>query len=155
MANAKIDVVGQNELPIVVELYNQMFRPQKDVAFFRRRYLGRYNPLILLAHLDEQPVGFFCGFELKPSTFFAWLYGVLPEFREAGVASQLADAAHAWAAEHDYSLMRFECQNQHRAMLQMAITQGYDIVGVRWDSDRNANLVIFEKAIGIGHVGGD
>lgn len=155
MANAKIDVVGQNDLPVVLELYNQMFRPQKDAQFFRRRYMGRYNPLILVASLDERPVGFFCGFELKPSTFFAWLYGVLPEFREAGVASQLADAAHAWAAEHDYSLMRFECQNQHRAMLQMAITQGFDIVGVRWDSDRNANLVIFEKTIAAGASGGD
>jgi GNAT superfamily N-acetyltransferase len=80
---------------------------------------------------------------------------VLPEFRQVGVASQLAEAAYSWAAEHDYSLVRFECQNQHRAMLQMAITDGYDIVGVRWDSDRNANLVIFEKTIGVGSAGGD
>jgi GNAT superfamily N-acetyltransferase len=156
MANAKIDIVGQNDLPVVAEIYNQMFRPTKDVAFFRRRFMGRYNPLILIATLDERPVGFFCGFELKPSTLFEWLYGVLPEFRQAGVASQLAEAAHSWAAEHDYSLVRFECQNQHRPMLQMAITLGYDIVGLRWDADRNANLVIFEKVVGPGDgAGGD
>jgi GNAT superfamily N-acetyltransferase len=147
MANAKIDIVGQNDLPLIAELYNQVFRPSHDVQFFRRRFMGRYNPLILIASLDERPVGFFCGFELKPSTFFGWLYGVIPEFREVGVARQLADAVHAWAAEHGYSIVRFECQNQHRPMLQLAITLGYDIVGLRWDSDRNANLVIFEKTI--------
>jgi hypothetical protein len=30
-------------------------------------------------------------------------------------------------------------------MLHMAIAQGYDIVGLRWDTDRQQNLVIFER----------
>jgi hypothetical protein len=32
-------------------------------------------------------------------------------------------------------------------MLHLAIDLGYDIVGMRWDADRNANLVIFEKSL--------
>ena len=71
MANAKVDVVGQDDIPIVLELYNRIYRPTHDVQFFRRRFLGRYNVLMLVATLDEAPVGFFCGFELKPSVFFA------------------------------------------------------------------------------------
>ncbi len=145
MANAKVDIVGPQQLPLVADLYSQVFRPAKDTEFFRRRFLGRYNPLILVALLDERPVGFFVGFELKPGVYFSWLFGVLPDCRRMGIASQLLDAMHEWAREHEYHTVRFECQNQHRAMLHMAIASGYDVVGIRWDPDRHANLVIFEK----------
>lgn len=145
MANAKIEVVGHNEVPVIVEMYGQIFRPAREIEFFRRRFLGRYNSLILIASLDNKPVGFFVGFELKPGVYFAWLYGVMPDCRRMGIASQLMDAMHEWVKEHEYHTIRFECHNQHRAMLHMAIARGYDVVGLRWDPDRNANLVIFEK----------
>ena len=59
----------------------------------------------------------------------------------------MMEAAHAWVAAHGYETIRFECHNQHRPMLHLAIQQGYDIVGIRWDHDRAANLVIFEKLL--------
>ena len=79
MADATIDVVGIEELPLIVELYNQIFRPPRTVESLRRRYLGRYNVLQLVARVSDRPVGFFLGFELKPDTFFAWFYGVLAD----------------------------------------------------------------------------
>lgn len=147
MANAKIDIVGVGELPVIANLYSQIFRPPHDVEFFDRRFRGRYNVLLLLATIDNAPIGFFAGFELKPSVYFAWLYGVLPTHRRMGIASQLVEAVHSWTAEHDYEIIRFECHNQHRPMLHLAISQAYDIVGMRWDSDRADNLVIFEKSL--------
>ena len=147
MADAIIDMVGEEDLPVIVSLYNQIFRPARDVDSFRRRFRGRYNVLQLLARLQERPVGFFLGFELKPTVYFAWFYGVLPDFRRQGVASQLMDAVHAWAKQNEYESIRFECHNQHRPMLHLAIALGYDIVGIRWDPDRGDNLVIFEKVL--------
>jgi GNAT superfamily N-acetyltransferase len=147
VADAVIDVVGQEELPTIVELYNQIFRPPRTVEAFRRRYQGRQNILQLLAKVDGKPVGFFLGFELKPDTFFAWFYGVLPDGRRLGVGAQLMEAAHAWAKQNGYEVMRLECQNQHRPMLHLAIELGYDIVGMRWDADRGTNLIIFEKQL--------
>jgi hypothetical protein len=32
-------------------------------------------------------------------------------------------------------------------MLHLAIALGYDIVGIRWDGDRGANLVLCEKQL--------
>jgi GNAT superfamily N-acetyltransferase len=147
MADAIIDLVGPEDLPIIVELYNQMFRPPRDLEMFRRRYRGRYNILQLIARVEGHAVGFFLGFELKPTVFFAWFYGVLPEYRRQGIASQLMDAVHSWARQHEYESIRFECHNQHRPMLHLAIALGYDIVGIRWDPDRGDNLVIFEKVL--------
>ncbi len=147
MATAKIDIVGPNEIPLIAELYSIVFRPARDGAFFRRRFQGRYNVLMMIASMDESPVGFFVGFELKPTVFFAWLYGVVPDQRRQAIATQLVAAVHSWAAEHGYESIRFECHNQHRPMLHLAIAQGYDIVGIRWDPDRNENLVLFEKSL--------
>lgn len=152
MANAKIDIVGKTDIPTIVSLYNEIFRPHREAEFFQRRLLGRYNELLMLATLDERPVGFFLGFELKPSVYFAWLFGVAPEFRRVGVAAQLMVAMHDWVASHGYAAIRLECQNQHRPMLHMAIEHEYDVVGIRWDPDRGHNLVIFEKSLGTGEV---
>jgi GNAT superfamily N-acetyltransferase len=145
--DAVIDVVGQSDLPLIVDLYNQIYRPSRDIDSFRRRYLGRYNILQLLARVKEKPVGFFLGFELKPAVFFAWFYGVLPDCRRQGVGSQLIEAAQSWAKQHEYDSIRLECHNQHRPMLHLAIDLGYDIVGIRWDADRGDNLVLFEKSL--------
>lgn len=147
MADTEIVIVGLGELPLITELYNHVFRPGRDEGFFRRRLMGRYNVLLLVAQLDRRPVGFAAGFELKPNTFFNWLCGVVPDFRRQGIASQLMGAQAAWARDHGYDFVRFECHNQHRAMLHFAIAHDYDLVGLRWDSDRGDNLVIFEKRL--------
>jgi GNAT superfamily N-acetyltransferase len=147
MADATIELAGPEDLPTIVHLYNQIFRPQRDLDTFRRRYRGRYNVLQLLARVNDRPCGFFLGFELKPTVFFAWFYGVIPDFRRQGIASQLMEAVHSWAKENDYEAIRFECHNQHRPMLHLAIAKEYDIVGIRWDPDRGDNLVLFEKTL--------
>ena len=107
MADAVIDMLGPEDLPVVVNLYNQIFRPFRDVESFRRRFMGRYNVLELLARIKDQPVGFFLGFELKPNVFFAWFYGVVPEMRRQGIASQLMDAVHSWARQKTRPTGRF------------------------------------------------
>ncbi len=145
MANAKIIAVGQGEVTLIADLYSQVFSPPQDEAFFQRRFHGRYNASLFIAMLDDQDVGFSVGYELKPTTYYCWLCGVLPEARRLGVAAQLIEAQHAFAVDHSYTVMRFECQNQHRPMLHLAITEGYDLIGIRWDTSTVANVVIFEK----------
>lgn len=147
MADTKIDVLSVKDLPVVVDLYNQVFKPRREKDFFERRFLGRHNCAILVAQLERRPVGFFIGMELKPSTFFEWLYCIAPDARRQGIGSQLMEAANAWARDHGYLSTRLECHNQHRAMLQLAIQREYDILGLRWDPDRQQNLVIFEKPL--------
>jgi GNAT superfamily N-acetyltransferase len=147
MADAIIDIVGPEDLPTIVQLYNQIFRPLRTEESFHQRYRGRHNVVQFVARVNERPVGFSIGFELKPGVFFSWFYGVLPDHRRQGIASQLMDAVHEWARENEYESIRFECHNQHRPMLHLAIANGYDIVGIRWDPDRGANLVLFQKSL--------
>ena len=145
MATARIIPIGVGELELITELYNEVFSPRRDLEFFRNRFRGRHNVSMLVAMLDDRHVGFAVGFELMPTTFFSWIRGVLPDFRRLGIATQLIQAQQAWAIDHHYNMIRFECQNQHRAMLHLAITEGYDLVGIRWDTATGNNVAIFEK----------
>ncbi len=147
MANARIELVGSGELELITSLYNQVFSPPKEVAFFERRFQGRRNVTQLVASIDDHPVGFALGLEITATTYFNLLVGVIPDFRRLGLATQLMQALEAWATEHDYPILRFECQNQHRPMLHVAITEGFDLVGIRHDIETGANVVIFEKEL--------
>ncbi len=147
MAEAKIDILGPNDLSLVLSMYNDVFKPPREQSFFERRLDGRKHTLISVASVDNREAGFLLGFELKPNVFFLWLLGVLPDFRRAGVGTQMLEAADAWAIEQGFASMRFECQNRVRPMLHMAIRHQFDIAGIRWDSDRSDNLVIFEKQL--------
>ena len=145
MATAKIEMVGPDEYELICDLYNAIARPSADMSYFQRRLDHHPHVLLMVAELEGRPVGFCCGYELRPTTFYSWLYGVLPDARRMGVASQLMDAEHAWVSSHGYEMIRLECYNRHRPMILLAVKRGYEIVGVRWDSHTASNLVIFEK----------
>lgn len=146
MANADIHVLGVGELPLIVELYNDIFRPPRDLSFFERRLNGR-SPLILLAHVEKRPVAFAIGYEIKPSTFYCWFIGTLSDYRRQGIASQLMEAMAAWVGDNGYETIRFECYNQQRPMRHLAITQTFNIVGIRYDRDAGDNLIIMEREV--------
>lgn len=147
MAQADITIVTEQQLPTIIELYNQIFRPQENEAYFRRRFQGRYNVLVMLAALDNRAIGFCIGFELKPHVFYTWLIGVHGDFRRKSIGRQLMESQHEWAAGHGYEFSRFETLNRHRSMVHMAVVLEYDIVGTRWDSTRSDLLIQFEKPL--------
>ncbi len=147
MADAIIDRLSPSDTETIAHLYNSVFRPAHDAAWFDRRLQGRHNPLIQVARLGSDAVGFYLGLELKPSTHCGWLLGVVSDFRRAGIGTQLMRAAVDWAASEGYRYMRFEVPNSVRHSLHFGIAEGFDIVGIRWDGDLTTNLVIFEKAL--------
>lgn len=147
MAQTDIIIADDQLLAQAVDVYNQVFRPRQEIDYFQRRFRGRYNVLTLLARQDNQPVGFWTGFELKPGMYYHWLGGVVAELRRHGIARQLQEAQQAWARDHDCEYIRCECLNHQREFIHFAIDVGYDIVGIRWDSTHADNLVVFEKSM--------
>ncbi len=147
MGPADIIIADEKQLPQAVDLYNVIFRPRRDVAYFQRRFTGRHNILTLLAQVNDRPVGFWIGFELKPGMFYHWLGAVAPAFRRQGIARQLHEAQQAWARDHEYEHIRCEALNHQREFIHFAITVGYDIAGIRWDSTHADNLIVFEKTV--------
>lgn len=142
-----IDRVDPKDAALFAHLHNQVFRPERTPENFTRRFQGRHNILCLVAQINNEAVGFYIGFELKPSVHFTWMVGVMPDARRMGIASQLIQTAQSWAKEQKYVSIRFECNNTHRAILHFGISEEYEIVGLRWDPDSGQNLVIFERLL--------
>jgi GNAT superfamily N-acetyltransferase len=145
MPDAIIDRLSPTDLNTITFLYNAVFRPTRDEAWFRRRLEGRPGALVQVARVENDAVGFYVGYELKPETHYAWLVGVAPEVRRSGIATQLMHAAEDVVRTEGNRLLRFECDNHIRSFLHFGIANGYDITGLRWDSDRMSNLIVFEK----------
>lgn len=147
MSETLIETVGPDQLQLITNLFNQIFRQNRTLNSFERRFQGRHNLLLMLARREEtgEPMGFYIGFELKPTVFYAWFYGVVGEYRRQGVASQLMETAHQWAADRGYRRIRLECLNSHRPLLHLAVELGYNVVGLRYEADQKENLVLFEK----------
>ena len=55
MAQADIIIADEKLLPQAVELHNSIFRPKREVDYFKRRFMGRYNCLTLIARMDDKP----------------------------------------------------------------------------------------------------
>ena len=147
MADATIDRLSPNDTETVAHLYNSIFRPERKTEWFDRRIKGRPNPLVQVARINHDAVGFYIGLELKPATHFGWLLGVAPDFRRSGIGTQLMRSAMDWARTEGYSNMRFEVPNAVRHFLHFGIAENFDIVGLRWDNDLHTNLVIFERSL--------
>src|SRR4051794_41632028 len=114
VANADIIIADEKLLPQAVDLYNGMFRPKREIDFFKRRFMGRYNALTLLARMDDKPVGFWIGFELKPGMFYHWLGGVVPAGRRHGGGRQFQGAPQSWAQDPGDEDVRGEGMNHQR-----------------------------------------
>ncbi len=147
MADAIIDRLSPSDTETIAHLHNSVFRPERPAEWFERRLKGRPNPLIQVARIDNDAVGFYVGLELKPATHFGWLLGVVPDVRRQGIGTQLMRSAMDWARTEGYSSMRFEVPNSVRHFLMFGISEGFDIVGIRWNSELHTNLVIFERSL--------
>ena len=147
MPDATIDRINPTDLDLIAHLYNSVFRPPLSEEDIRRRLRGRHNVLVQVARVQSDAVGFYLGMELRPEVHFAWLCGVESELRRTGIATQLMHSAEDWARTEGYRILRFECSNDVRPFLHFGISNDYDIVGTRWDSDQMHNVVIFEKQL--------
>lgn len=146
MAQAEIIIADEALLPEAVDLYNEVFRPRQDIAYFKRALLGHYNTLVLIARVGDRPVGMWVGYEERPGLFRHWIGGVHPDFRREGIARQLMEAEHSWAQEHGYEAIRGEANNRQREWMQLALSAGFDIIGVRYEGERADNMIVFEKS---------
>ena len=147
MADAIIDTLSSRDTATIAHLYNSVFRPAHDEDWFARRLDGRPRCLVRVARIGNDAVGFYVGYELKPSTHVGWLLGVVSDHRRSGIGTQLMRSSIDWARTEGYQYARFEVPNAVRHFLHFGIAEGFDIVGLRWDSELMANLVIFEKSL--------
>jgi GNAT superfamily N-acetyltransferase len=147
MADATIDRINPTDVGTITHLYNSIFRPERDAAWIERRLEGRHHLMVAVASNENDAVGFYVGYEVKPNTHQGWLLGVVPDMRRTGIGSQLLEAAAEWARTEGYHYFRFESPSRSHPIIHLALENGFDITGTRWDPDMLTMLVTLEKPI--------
>ncbi len=122
------------------------FENPASAETYRNRLEGR-DHLIVLAEIDE-PCGFKVGYDREgDGTFYSWMGGVLPDYRQNGVARALADEMEHYCREQQYTHLRMKTRNEHKAMLQFAVRNGFYITGLKAYPDPMKSRILLEKRL--------
>ena len=113
--------------------------PEFDSPYNIDEYENRLDESasILTAEFNDQPIGFKVGYDrFKDGSFYSWMGGILPNNRQNGVASALADYQESWAIKNRYKSIKLKTRNKYEAMISFAIDRGFDII----DSETNEDI---------------
>ena len=96
--------------------------------------LNKKTHLLLVAKINGGAVGYKLG-------------GVIPAYRQMGIASSLSQQQEDWAQKSGYEHVEVKSMNRYPAMLQLLISSGYRITGYEDRGDENTSKICFSKTL--------
>jgi predicted GNAT superfamily acetyltransferase len=115
---------------------------------YNRRMQGK-DSLILVAYVDKEPAGFKVGYDkFNDGSFYSWMGGVIPGFRNHHIAKKLAGYQEEWASSRGYRSIRFKTRNKHKAMLMFALSNGFSIIDFERRESIDEHRIVLEKVLG-------
>ncbi|MEQ8711855.1 MAG: GNAT family N-acetyltransferase [Cyclobacteriaceae bacterium] len=147
MAGNKIKIRrGTIEEAVALSRLIPEFENPAGAETYRNKLEGR-DHLIVLAEIDE-PCGFKVGYDREgDGTFYSWIGGVLPDYRRNCVARALAYEMENYCREQQYTHLRMKTRNEHKAMLQFAVRNGFYITGLKAYPDPMKSRILLEKRL--------
>lgn len=136
--------VGEAEIEFIATIMKSAFG-EWDPKWFNSTFRNHRQFFLVKAQIEGRPVGFKLGYETTGQEFYSWLGGVAPEFRGIGIASEMMAFQHNWCRENGYERVQTKTQNRFRAMLQLNIRFGFDIVGFHDSCEHGAKIVLEKK----------
>lgn len=132
----------------IVALSKQI--PEFEQATTLERLQSRLDgavSLILVAKLEGALVGYKVGYQLTEETFYSWLGGVVPEHRKHGVATLLFNYQEKWVLNSGYKQIKVKSMNRFPGMLNLLISNGYEIVGIEESVCGSEGKIVFLKRL--------
>lgn len=123
--------------------------PEFDLVTTRQtieqRMAGKRG-LILVASVDNVPIGFKVGYSLSEDTFYSWIGGVIPRYRGQGIASLLLNAQEKWAVESGFTRINVKSMNRYPSMLKLLVSNNYQITGIEKSNGPDDKIFFSKKA---------
>ena len=118
-----ITEVGMDRLDTIRELNVAIFDEERVINTFDRDGL-----LMLVAFLDERPVGFKVGYQLHQDTFYSAKGGVLPAYRRRGIARELLYVMMEHVRHAGYRRFVYDTfPNKHAGMTILGLVEGFRV----------------------------
>ena len=102
--------------------------------------------LVLVLKVEDKAVGFKIGYPISKHEFYSWLGGVLPEYREQGVAQQLLDSQERWVRNQGYTKISVKSMNRYPSMIRFLVKNGYEVAKVEQFKTKNERIH-FQKTL--------
>jgi len=152
--NSYSDMLLEHDVNIKQGSIKQAFEVSKNIPEFNVPYdLDEYKKrltteldLILIAYWKGEPAGFKVGYKIKDH-FYSWMGGVIPEFRNKGIARKLAQTQQRLVKEHSIEMITMKTRNKHINMLLFALSDGFQITGFEKSNDKSENRILLTKTL--------
>ncbi|CAM4751582.1 unnamed protein product [Rotaria magnacalcarata] len=139
-----------------LSLFNDAFSIHRKIPEFQidsttaKQLIERINnvkhPLILVAYIDNRPVGYLMGHE-RYSSFYIWLAGVHPKHRRQGILVQLMNRLEQWAMKENYSSLMVKTRNSFKSMLLFLISHEFKLIDIDKRQSVDTHRLILEKKL--------
>ncbi len=141
-------VVGNSNTTLLKELlkiYTLVFE-DADVDFFKTRFNEHPEVISVLVYHKNKLIGFKIGYPYDEDTFYSWIGGVLSDFRQKGIAENLAKQLELAARSLGFRKLRTKSMNKFKPMMILNLKRGFDIVSI-YTNEAGQTKIIFEKEI--------
>lgn len=101
---------------------------------------------IIAMDTNAEIVGYKMGYELNDETFYSWLGGVNPKYRNQGIASDLLNRQHGYVKTKGYKTVQTKTLNKWKEMLILNLKNGFDVKSTYTD-EKGRNKIILEKEL--------
>jgi ribosomal protein S18 acetylase RimI-like enzyme len=125
--------------------------PEFENAYSNSEYKNRLQDvkhLVLTAYLNNTPVGFKIGYETQTKqNFYSWMGGVLPKYRQLGIAEKLLEYQVQRVIKTGYLRILVKTRRKHKAMLKLLHTHGFLQIGtIPYNADEETRI-LYEKKL--------
>lgn len=133
------------------EVYSVHIRiPEFDgngsLELYQDRLNGKLH-LPLVAEINGELVGFKVGYESdQPKVFYSWMGGIVPGYRNCGIATALADFQDQWTRSQGFKKVFFKTLNRLPPMINFGLQRNFKIMEViRKESIDEYRIVMMKK----------
>lgn len=135
--------VDRSQLDVIFNLNVAIFGEERII-----NTLDRDDLLILLARVEEKPVGFKIGYKENRFVFYSAKGGVLAEYRRMGLARLMLDRMLDYVREKGYTRFAFDTfPNRHPGMTILALKEGFRVVKADFNPAYKDYRLRFEKKL--------
>ena len=125
--------------------------PEFKDTYLINEYENRLNNtkyLIITAYINHQPVGFIIGYESQSKqNFYSWMGGVLPKYRQLGIAEKLINYQKQWAMKAGYQRLLMKTRNKHKAMINLLHKYRFLKIGIIPHYPDEETRILYEKKL--------
>jgi GNAT superfamily N-acetyltransferase len=152
-AEVHVESVGPDYHGLIAQMISELLEPTTEAELDRE--MDAPDALALVAFVDGKPVGFKAGRgrDKRRRLFESRTGGVLPGYRDRGVATALAEHQIRVVERLGYRAIQTNAKNHNTPQILMQFKLGFNLCGLTFNERRQAALVVMERQLGGGGTG--